>query len=406
MSTNNNTDTLSDLKIGCFNCNGLGNPKKREQVLRWLESKEEEIFFLQETHSTTDTEESWRRDWAGVIVFNHGTSNSTGVAILVKQSKLDTLKIANHVNIVPGRATLVNVEDGGMVFSLVNIYAPNNDDTTFLETVFIEASSHTNSDNLIYGGDWNTVLDNNLDKRGGAPRHGNSNCQTFINNTMTEWGYSDIFRLTNSNRQLFTHFDKQHKTHTRLDFFLVDDRLVNFPVCTSSISHGFISDHSYVTLKLQGHTLERGRGYWKFNNSHLKSEEYVREVKNIIQETKNSNYDSYNGLWDTIKFKIKDYSIYYGKKYKKSRLTEKSLLEGKIDRIKEYISQNVGANNNMISELTEAEARLDAIIKEDIDGVITRSKAQWVEHGERSSKYFFGLEKSKGKKKMINKLIL
>ena len=184
MSTNYNTEALSDLKIGCFNCNGLGNPKKRGQVLRWLESKEEEIFFLQETHSSNDTEDAWRRDWMGEIIFNHGTSNSTGVVILIKQCKLDTLKIINKVNIVAGRATLINVEEGGFVFSLVNIYSPNNDDTTFLETVFIEASSHTNSDNLVYGGDWNTVLDNNLDKRGGAPRHANSKCQAFINNTM------------------------------------------------------------------------------------------------------------------------------------------------------------------------------------------------------------------------------
>ena len=38
-------------------------------------------------------------------------------------------------------------------------------------------------------------------------------------------------------------------------------------------------------------------------------------------------------------------------------------------------------------------------------GEITRSRVQWTEEGERSTKYFFGFEKSNGKKKCINKLI-
>ena len=37
--------------------------------------------------------------------------------------------------------------------------------------------------------------------------------------------------------------------------------------------------------------------------------------------------------------------------------------------------------------------------------MITRSKAQWVEKGERCTKYFFGLERSNAKKKMITKLV-
>ena len=47
---------------------------------------------------------------------------------------------------------------------------------------------------------------------------------------------------------------------------------------------------------------------------------------------------------------------------------------------------------------------LNAIISEDVQGVITRSRAQWVEEGERSTKYFFGLEKSNQKKKSLTKL--
>ncbi len=149
----------------------------------------------------------------------------------------------------------------------------------------------------------------------------------IYNNIMSDWGFSDIFRIQHSNLKLFTHVDKQHNTQTRLDFFLIDDKLVNYPVCDSSISHGFKSDHSYVSLKLKGHSIIHGRGYWKLNNSLLKSEEFNEGIREIIQDTINSDFDSYNGLWDTIKFKIKSYAIYFGKKYKKHKVQEEIMRQ-------------------------------------------------------------------------------
>ena len=70
-------------RIASFNSNGLGNAQKRKSVLTWLKSKPEDVIFVQETHSTPGTERDWKRDWGGEIFFNHGASNSTGVAILV-----------------------------------------------------------------------------------------------------------------------------------------------------------------------------------------------------------------------------------------------------------------------------------------------------------------------------------
>ena len=44
------------MKIVSLNARGLADKNKRPQVLRWLESKNSKVFFLQETHSTMDTE--------------------------------------------------------------------------------------------------------------------------------------------------------------------------------------------------------------------------------------------------------------------------------------------------------------------------------------------------------------
>ena len=397
MTFQENISSMPKLQIGSFNCNGMGGKSKRDLVLNWLKLKDDQIIFIQETHSTKHTENDWSKSWEGDILFNHGQSNSTGVSILFKKGVLGDIKILNHVNIVPGRAMIVEIDYLGTIFGLVNVYCPNSDDTDFLNKVFLEACSISNSENLILGGDWNTVIDNELDKTGGAPAHSNKNCQALLNSIMADWGLSDIYRLNNPEARLYTHVDRQYNTQTRLDFFLVDDRLVNLPLCMSNISHGFNSDHSYISLSLRGTSIEHGRGYWKFNNSHLYSESFTKEVRDIIHETHSSSFDSYRGLWDTIKFKIKDCAIRFGKKIRKYKLAEKHLLLNKIETIRKnsnYISDPVASN-----DLLQLERRLDSIIKQELEGVIVRSRAQWVEQGERCTKYFFSLEKSHWKKK-------
>ena len=144
-------DNLPGLRVGTYNVNGLGNQEKRLQVFNWLKNKEEDIICLQETHSTPSAELSWERSWDGKIIFNHGTSNSTGVAVLVKPN-VNNLTITKINHLVEGRATLVELELGSEKFCIANIYAPNNDDIGFLETVFHYTLGRPRDDQVIYGG--------------------------------------------------------------------------------------------------------------------------------------------------------------------------------------------------------------------------------------------------------------
>ena len=180
---NNSNSGLACPKIGSFNCNGMGNPSKRNLVLNWLKNKPEQIICLQETHSTPQVETDWKNSWGGDIIFNHGTSNSTGIAFLVKPNAAN-LTINNHRNISQGRATLVELEYDSLKLCLVNVYCPNNDDVSFLENIFLETLSRARDDQIIFVGDWNTVLNNMLDKQGGSTTHANSRCQNFLNESI------------------------------------------------------------------------------------------------------------------------------------------------------------------------------------------------------------------------------
>ena len=136
MTESHSDAEVSEIGVGCFNCNGLGNNRKRELVLEWLKNKEENIIFLPETHSTPETELLWCNQWNGKILFSHGSSNSTGVAILVKRDSQNEIKIVKHQNLHQGRALIVQVESAGTTFTLVNVYCPNNDDTDFIEKYY------------------------------------------------------------------------------------------------------------------------------------------------------------------------------------------------------------------------------------------------------------------------------
>ena len=125
-----------------------------------------------------------------------------------------------------------------------------------IENVFLETLGMSREDHLIVGGDWNTVLENNLDKLGGAAQHANKYYQNYINGIINDYGLCDIYRLTRGEERMYTHFNKQYKTASKLDFFLIDDNLVNLPVCKTDISHGYNSDYSYISLTIQGSSIK------------------------------------------------------------------------------------------------------------------------------------------------------
>ena len=151
---------IAGLKVGSLNCNGLGEKRKLQKLLTWLIKKQENILFLQETHSTIEAEDTWKKVWGGdQVYFSHGASNSTGVAILLKKN--ENIEVNEIRTICQGRVLLMEITHNKVKYCLVNIYSPNRDDQRFiLKNVF--RNVRQKSCRLSYYGR-NAVLDNNLD---------------------------------------------------------------------------------------------------------------------------------------------------------------------------------------------------------------------------------------------------
>jgi hypothetical protein len=73
----------------------------------------------------------------------------------------------------------------------------------------------------------------------------------------------------------------------RLDYFLLSN-LLSADVNKIEVELAYRSGHSPIILHLKKEEFKRDRPFWKFNNSLLKDQQYVNEIKIVIERIKNS----------------------------------------------------------------------------------------------------------------------
>ena len=73
-----------NFKLLSLNARGIRTFEKRKAIFNWLSKSGGDICFLQETYSTREVENIWKKQWRGDLYFSHGTCHSKGVLLLVK----------------------------------------------------------------------------------------------------------------------------------------------------------------------------------------------------------------------------------------------------------------------------------------------------------------------------------
>ena len=146
------------LNLLSLNVRGISNFKKRRTIFTWCR-KRADISFLQETQN----------EWGAELITRHGSSNSCGVAILIKKDVDCTI----HQNFFDplGRYIVLKAEIKDKMYVLINVYAPNKDKNivAFPNKLLITALNEDLDceSNIIIGGDFNCPLNPAIDKKGG-----------------------------------------------------------------------------------------------------------------------------------------------------------------------------------------------------------------------------------------------
>ena len=250
------------------------------------------------------------------------------------------------------------------------------------------------------------MLNDTLDKDGGPP-HVNRNSKEKIKSYMDFFNLRDVFRDFNPSKKIFTRIQTQPYSATRLDFFLVSDNLYrNFK--SADISQSIMSDHKIATFFLDIELTKRGSGYWKINNSILNDNDYIKMIKRVINDfliTNTREYISPHILWETLKCVIRGETIKFCALRKKNQNRKQHLLESKLNTM-ELLLNNCPTKekDNLISWINNTRNELNQFIQNDAKGAAVRSRARWIEFGEKNSRYFLGLEKWHNDKKFIKSL--
>ena len=107
--------------------------------------------------------------------------------------------------------------------------------------------------------------------------------------------------------------------------------------------------------------------------------------------------------WEFLKFKFSEFSRSFSIQKSKERKARRCELEKRLTELECSLSTN--HNNNMSEEYHKCKSELDTLYDYITAGLIIRSKSNWYEQGEKSSKYFLNLEKRNQVKSHIRKLI-
>ena len=112
----------------------------------------------------------WENEWGGEILFSHGSPNSCGRAILIRNNT--NYSVLSTTRDLLGRFITLEFQIDGKAYVLVNIYVPNKDKDLiqFFRKLhdLLQMEDLDSEKNIILGGDFNCPLNPALDKHGGG----------------------------------------------------------------------------------------------------------------------------------------------------------------------------------------------------------------------------------------------
>ena len=142
--------------------------------------------------------------------------------------------------------------------TIAYIYGPNVEDSDFFSNMFGKLSDFSKNEILV-GGDFNVILNNDLDKLNGS-RHKNKLSRQEILNYIKILNLIDAYRELHPNVKKFTRFQINSIIASRLDYFLVfKNFFIQMKEC--DILPSLKSDHKIVTLVIHHNSSPRRRGY-------------------------------------------------------------------------------------------------------------------------------------------------
>lgn len=207
----------------------------------------------------------------------------------------------------------------------------------------------------------------------------------------------DVFRFNNPTLKKFSYHRMSTGYSSRIDFYLVSKDL-----CNSAAESFFLplgsSDHQAIALIMHPH--KSGKTYWKMNTKLLCNRKYRQCIEKLI----NTRFGAYSNIkvdWEIFKEEVAKISICFSKAIaQNSREHERQLL--KQPQSAEENILTYGPLQCFINGRKNGLLQLEYFYNQKAEGAAIRSKAKYLMEGEKCTRYFFNLEKTKSASRKVS----
>ena len=139
-------------------------------------------------------------------------------------------------------------------------------------------------------------------------------------------------------------------------------------------------------------------------NNLISNTNFVDEMKTLIQKVifgfENDTYLTDQVKWELLKHEIRKFAINFSKKLAQNSRKLQRDLETKIKNLEQNIT-----NEDKFNKYKTAKDELENFYDNIATGVKIRSKCNWYQYSEKSTKYFLNSEKQKVVNATVKKLI-
>ena len=147
-----------------INVNSLGDRKKLSKVLDYAAILNKDFMAFSDTRTSTEYEHIIKAKTKHRAFFNHGTSNSKGILLLVNQNLADLT--IEHTIIVQGQLSKFSFEIDRKKYNLIVLYGPSESDNhDFFRQYLFNYNILPATEHNIIVGDFNATQDQYLDCR-------------------------------------------------------------------------------------------------------------------------------------------------------------------------------------------------------------------------------------------------
>jgi len=406
-----------DSKIATINVRGLRDRTKRRIVFNFLRDEKIDIAFLQETHSLESDYRYWRSEWGSEILLAHGTERRCGVALFFRRNFSFSI-LRQHVD-PEGRFVYAHVSHAGKFFHLINVYAPVEsviDRVRFFERLSEQVLRPFVLDDLspvFLGGDFNTYVsrlakstyDDNPDS------FELLQCARDLLDLQVEFNLEDCWQShRNDLDRGYTRFQTNPEVSSRIDLFLTSVA-VRDNIESVQIKATVFSDHCALSFvwRPPAESMSTKSPYWKFNSTLLDDVVYVDEVKRAIATFKHDNANLADPVlkWDLLLVHLRGLTISYSTHKKRMQENANKALLDEISFLSKALFESPDQYLNRtaaLHRLTQCRSQILEREEARAKAAMVRARLRWAEQGEKSTRYFFQLEKKRFKEIVLDRV--